>query len=123
MVRLFLFFGSSAGLLAVFTGAFGAHLLKGQLSATMLATFEVGVRYHFYHALALFGTAWAAHHWPSIWTITAGWAFIAGIIIFSGSLYILSLSGIGWLGAITPIGGFCFIVGWFCLAIAALKST
>lgn len=122
MARQFLFMGSIAGLLAVATGAFGSHLLKGRLSADLLAIFEVGVRYHFYHALALLGTGWAANTWPGRWTTVAGWAFVGGLVIFCGSLYILSLSGIRWLGAITPLGGLCFMAGWLCLAIAARKA-
>jgi uncharacterized membrane protein YgdD (TMEM256/DUF423 family) len=122
MDRLFLLMGSIAGLLAVATGAFGGHLLKERLSEDLLAIFEVGVRYHTYHALALLGAAWAANTWPSVWTTAAGWAFAAGIVLFSGSLYLLSLSGMRWFGAITPLGGLCFMAGWLCLAIAAIKA-
>jgi len=118
--RTFLLLGSIAGFLAVTLGAFGAHGLRGRLSPEMLAVFETGVRYHMYHALALIlvslvmGKAggWLPH--------TAGWCFVAGIVLFSGSLYALALSGVTILGAITPIGGLAFLAGWACLAFAAI---
>ncbi len=108
--------GSVFMFLAVALGAFAAHGLKSKLTSEMLAVFDVGVRYQAYHALALFAVAWLAekHIGPSV--ALAGWLFIAGIIIFSGSLYVLSVSGIRWLGAITPIGGLCFLAGWAVLA-------
>ena len=89
----------------------------------MLAVFETGVRYHFIHALGLFAVAWAAARWPGPLVGAAGWLFVAGILIFSGSLYVLSISGIRWLGAITPIGGLCMIAGWALLAVAALRAS
>lgn len=107
----------------VMLGAFGAHTLRDRLTADMLAIFETGVRYHFIHALALFVVAWAASRWPGPLVSVAGWLFVAGIVIFSGSLYVLSVSGIRWLGAITPIGGLCMIAGWALLAVAALRSS
>lgn len=119
MERLFFISGSLAAFLAVAAGAFGAHGLKARLSADMLNTFEIAVRYHFYHALALFVTAWACSRWPSSAATAAGWFFVSGILIFSGSLYALALTGIRWLGAITPFGGLAFLAGWFCLAWAA----
>ncbi len=105
----------------VMLGAFGAHGLKDRLGAEMLAIFETGVRYHLIHALALLAVAWAASRWPSAWTQAAGWCFVWGIVVFSGSLYLLAISGVRWLGAITPLGGLGFIAGWIALALAALR--
>ncbi len=122
MERLFIMVGSIAAFLGVALGAFGAHMLKNRLSEDLFNIFEVGVRYHFYHALALLAVAWACTRWPGNLTILSGWLFLAGIIIFSGSLYALSLSGVRWLGAITPIGGLAFLAGWVCLFIAAFKD-
>ena len=83
--------------------------------------FEVGVRYHMYHALGLLAVAWAADRWTGRWTAAAGWLFVAGIVIFSGSLYLMALTGARWLGAVTPIGGLAFILGWVALALAAMR--
>ena len=88
----------------------------------MLTVFEVGVRYQMYHALALLAVAWACARWPGRASVAAGWLFVAGTLVFSGSLYALSLSGIRWLGAITPVGGLAFIAGWGCLAWAAISG-
>ncbi len=112
MDRFFFAAGSLMALLAVALGAFAAHGLKSRLSPEMLNIFEVGVRYQMYHALGLIAVAWALSRWPESNLNAAGWAFIVGIIIFSGSLYILSLTGMRWLGAITPIGGLAFLIGW-----------
>jgi uncharacterized membrane protein YgdD (TMEM256/DUF423 family) len=118
--RTFLFVGAIAAFLAVTLGAFGAHGLRGRLSPDMLAVFETGVRYHMYHALALILVALVMGR-MSGWLIqTAGWCFIAGIILFSGSLYALALSGVTILGAITPLGGVAFLAGWACLAFASI---
>lgn len=122
MQRIFFVLGASFGLLAVVVGAFGAHALKERLFAQTIATFEIAVRYQMYHALGLIGVAWASSQWSSQLIVIAGWLFVAGIVIFSGSLYILALSGIRWLGAITPIGGLAFIVGWVCLLWAAIRN-
>jgi uncharacterized membrane protein YgdD (TMEM256/DUF423 family) len=121
MQQLFFALGSGFAALGVIAGAFGAHALKAHISQEMLATFEVGVRYQLYHALGLIVVSWAASQWNSQLVSVAGWLFVAGIVIFSGSLYILSLTGIRWLGAITPIGGGAFIVGWLCLAWMAIR--
>ena len=108
---------------AVALGAFGAHALESRLTEDLLGTFETGVRYHFYHALALVAVVVAIRFWPNASLATvAGWLFVAGILIFSGSLYILALSGIRWLGAITPIGGVAFIAGWICLALTPWRG-
>ncbi len=113
MDKTFLLIGAVFGALAVALGAFGAHGLRSRLSPEMLAVFETGVRYHMYHALAillvasLMGRLDAGRLLPA-----AGWAFTIGILVFSGSLYVLALTGITMLGAITPIGGLAFLVGW-----------
>ena len=122
MQRIFFCLGAGFALLAVAIGAFAAHALKTKLSEEMLAIFEIGARYQMYHALGLIAVAWAFSQWNSQFVFAAGWLFVAGIVIFSGSLYALSLTGIGQLGAITPIGGLAFIIGWFLLVLAALRS-
>ena len=122
MIHLFFAFGSGFALIAVITGAFAAHALKTRLSPDMFQIFEVAVRYQMYHALGLIAVAWAASQWSSQLITVSGWLFVAGIVIFSGSLYILSLTGIRWLGAITPVGGVAFIIGWGCLLWAAIRS-
>ncbi len=115
MERLFFLVGSISAFIAVVLGAFGAHGLKGRLTTEMLNAFEVGVRYQMYHALALLAVAWALSRWPRAEVTVAGWLFVAGTIIFSGSLYLLSLTGVRWIGAITPIGGVAFLLGWLSL--------
>ena len=122
MSNLFFALGSGLGLLGVAFGAFGAHGLRSILKPEMLETFEIAVRYQMYHSLGMLAAAWAASQWQNSLTTAAGWCFFAGILIFSGSLYILSLTGIRWLGAITPIGGVAFIVGWGCLTVAAIRG-
>ena len=116
MDRFFFIAGSISAFLAVALGAFAAHGLKTKLPAEMFNIFEVGVRYHMYHALALLAVGWAATRWPGGSIVASGWLFLAGTIIFSGSLYLLSLTGLRWLGAITPIGGLAFLIGWLLLA-------
>ena len=120
--RIFFAAGSIAAFIAVALGAFGAHALKSRLAADMLATFETGVRYQMYHALALLAVAWACGKWPGPWTHASGWLFIAGIVIFSGSLYVLVFTGARWLGAVTPLGGLALLAGWVCLAVAAMRG-
>lgn len=88
----------------------------------MLAVFETAARYQMYHALALFAVAWAYTRWPGPLVTTSGSLFVIGTLLFSGSLYLLTLSGVKWLGAITPLGGVAFIAGWLCLAWAAFKA-
>jgi uncharacterized membrane protein YgdD (TMEM256/DUF423 family) len=125
MDRLFFIIGSILGGIAVATGAFGAHGLKNLVSPENLETWDKAVRYQMYHALGLLALAWAITHWPeqAKWLAVGGWLFLAGVILFSGSLYILVLSGIKWLGAITPLGGVAFVGGWLCLVIAAWRSS
>jgi uncharacterized membrane protein YgdD (TMEM256/DUF423 family) len=118
--RTFLLIGALAGVVGVALGAFGAHGLRGRLSPEMLAVFETGVRYHMYHALALLLTAAVMGRINGRFVAAAGWFFTAGIVLFSGSLYLLAATGITLLGAITPFGGVAFLIGWACLAVAAL---
>ncbi|MGA9531283.1 MAG: DUF423 domain-containing protein [Anaerolineales bacterium] len=120
--RFLFMLGSIAGLLAVALGAFGAHALRAVLQGDMESTYQTAVRYHLVHALALLAVAWAASQWQSSLIPIAGYAFIAGLILFSGSLYALSLTGIRLLGAITPFGGVAFILGWALLAVAAYRG-
>jgi uncharacterized membrane protein YgdD (TMEM256/DUF423 family) len=112
MDRFFFSAGAIAAFIAVALGAFGAHSLRTKLTPDMLIIFEVGVRYQMYHALALLALAWATTRWPEANLNVVGWCFIVGIVIFSGSLYLLSATGVRWLGAITPIGGLAFLAGW-----------
>jgi uncharacterized membrane protein YgdD (TMEM256/DUF423 family) len=114
--------GAWLGALGVGLGAFGAHGLKARVSAEMAAIWETGARYHVLHALALLAAAWACDRWPGPWSSGAGWLFLAGIVVFSGSLYALALTGVRALGAITPLGGVCLIAGWVCLALAAMRG-
>lgn len=123
MDKTFLVLASVFGGLAVALGAFGAHALGERLGPDGLQTYETAVRYQFYHALALIGVAFAVFRWPeSSLAGIAGWLFVAGIVVFSGSLYILVLAGMRWMGAITPIGGVALIAGWVCLAVAAWRG-
>jgi uncharacterized membrane protein YgdD (TMEM256/DUF423 family) len=123
MDKLFFTLAAISGGSAVALGAFGAHGLKARLAADLLATFETAVRYQMYHALALLVVALAFARWPGSGLLNAaGWLFLAGTLLFSGSLYLLSLTGLRWLGAVTPLGGVAFIAGWVCLALAAWRG-
>lgn len=122
MDRLFFTLGSLSAFIAVALGAFGAHALKARLPADLLAVFETGVRYQLTHALALLAVAWACTRWPGTAVNASGWLFVAGTVIFSGSLYALALTGVRWLGAVTPIGGVAWLAAWLCLAWAARKA-
>lgn len=119
MTNPFLALGAVFGFLGVGAGAFGAHALKARLSPDLLQTFEIGVKYQMYHALALLvvGVLWARQ--PAALLSASGWLFCAGVGIFSGSLYALALSGQRWLGAVTPLGGLCFLAGWVSLLLFA----
>ncbi|MEJ2266701.1 MAG: DUF423 domain-containing protein [Anaerolineales bacterium] len=121
-MSIFVLLGGLSGGISVALGAFGAHALQSRLTPERLETFETGVRYQIYHALALLGAAFAAMQWPgSSLALVAGWAFVAGMLLFSGSLYLLVLTGKRWWGAITPFGGLAFIVGWLCLAFTPFQ--
>jgi len=122
MDRLFFTLGCLSAGIAVGLGAFGAHALKTRLDAGLLATFEVGVRYQMAHALALLAVAWACTRWPGGAVNASGWLFVTGTVLFSGSLYVLALSGVRWLGAVTPLGGVAWLAAWACLAWAAWRS-
>jgi uncharacterized membrane protein YgdD (TMEM256/DUF423 family) len=122
MPRTFLALGALSAFIAVAAGAFGAHALRARLTLADLATFETGARYQMYHALALLAVAWAVQQWGGALPRTAGWLFVAGTVLFSGSLYTLVLTGQRWLGAVTPLGGVAFLAGWGCLAAAAMRA-
>jgi uncharacterized membrane protein YgdD (TMEM256/DUF423 family) len=122
MTRVFFTLGALSAAVAVAAGAFGAHALRARLTPDLLAVFETGARYQMYHALALLAAAWATTRWPGRGAVAAGWLFVAGTIVFSGSLYVLALSGVRWLGAITPLGGVAFLAGWLTLAAAAWRE-
>lgn len=114
--------GAWLGAVGVGLGAFGAHGLKERVGVERLAVWDTAAKYHLIHALAMLATAWACERWPGTAATYAGWLFVAGIALFSGSLYALVLTGFRGLGAITPLGGLCFIAGWSCLAIAAMRG-
>lgn len=123
MARLFLLLGAVSAALAVALGAFGAHALREHLTPAALAVYETASRYHFYHALALLLTGAVALHAPAAPGLrVAGWLLVAGTVLFSGSLYLLAVTGVRWLGAITPLGGVAFIVAWLLIAWAAARG-
>lgn len=122
MARTFWILGCLFGFLGVAAGAFGAHALRARLPADLLAVFETGARYQMYHAFALLAVALAAARWPGGGWALPGWLFTAGIVVFSGSLYLLALTGTRWLGAITPLGGLCFLAGWVLTALAGARA-
>jgi uncharacterized membrane protein YgdD (TMEM256/DUF423 family) len=122
MDRTFFVLGALLAMVAVGAGAFGAHGLRDRVSSDLLVVFETAARYHMYHALGLVAVSLAAARWPDGATTLAGWLFIAGIVLFSGSLYLMTFTGLRWLGAITPIGGVAFIAGWLALAWTAWRG-
>jgi uncharacterized membrane protein YgdD (TMEM256/DUF423 family) len=121
--RLFIAIGASMAALAVVLGAFGAHALKARLPADMLEVYHTAVQYHFWHALGVLAVGLALQLSPDAgWLRTAGWLLTGGIVLFCGSLYLLALTGSKWLGAVTPLGGVAFILGWLALVVAALRA-
>jgi uncharacterized membrane protein YgdD (TMEM256/DUF423 family) len=118
MDRLFFGLGALSALVSVAAGAFGAHALRMRLPPEYLAVFETAARYQMYHALGLMAVAGAITRWPGALPVWAGWLFVAGTVLFSGSLYILALTETRWWGAVTPLGGAAFLVGWLCLLLA-----
>ncbi|TDG15687.1 DUF423 domain-containing protein [Seongchinamella unica] len=122
MAKLFITLASLSGMLAVVFGAFGAHGLRNRLDEYQMGVFETAVQYHFYHALALLAVGVIALNHPQTMLLkSAGWLFLIGTVVFSGSLYLLALTGVKWLGAVTPLGGLAFIAGWACLAAVGWK--
>ena len=122
MDRAFALAGSLSAFLAVAAGAFGAHALRARLAPDLLAVFETAARYQMYHALALLAVAWAVTRFAPGPIRVAGWLFIGGTVLFSGSLYLLALTGTRWLGAITPLGGLLFLAGWLSLTAGIVKG-
>jgi uncharacterized membrane protein YgdD (TMEM256/DUF423 family) len=121
--RLFLVLGCIAALLAVAAGAFGAHALKARIAPELMAAYKTGIDYHFYHALGLLLIGLAAFHLPeSAWLRGAGWTMLVGIMLFSGSLYLLALTGLPWLGAVVPFGGAAFLAAWGLFAVALMRG-
>lgn len=120
--RLFVLLGALSAFIAVAAGAFGAHALKARLAPDLLTIFDTASRYQLMHALALFAVAWAGGRWPGRAVRWAGWSFVAGTLLFSGSLYALALTGVRGLGAITPLGGVAFLSGWALLAWSAWRA-
>lgn len=119
MDRIFAVIGACSAFLAVCAGAFATHGLRDRIAPEMLAVFETGARYQMYHALGLFVVAWFCDRFNSPLPVAAGWLFIVGTVIFSGSLYTLAVTGLGGFGAVTPVGGLAFLAGWALLAWVA----
>jgi uncharacterized membrane protein YgdD (TMEM256/DUF423 family) len=122
MDRVFFGLGSLFAFLGVAAGAFGAHALRDTIGADRLDVFKTGANYQLIHALALLAVAFAVTRWPGSLTTAAGWLFVAGIVLFSFSLYALAITDVKVLGAITPLGGLCFLAGWACLGLAAWRA-
>jgi uncharacterized membrane protein YgdD (TMEM256/DUF423 family) len=123
MQRTFTVWAAALGFLGVAFGAFGTHALGALLDAAgRRATYETAVQYQLVHAAALLGAAWAAGQWPGRWTRWAGWLLAAGVVLFSGSLYVLSIFNLSIMGAVAPLGGACFLAGWACLGAAAWQA-
>ncbi len=122
MQRSFLILAAVLGLTAVAAGTFAAHVIEDKVEPRMLDAFEIGVRYHMYHALAILALATLAAHRPGKALRAAGWLMTAGVVLFSGSLYLYATAGPRWLAMVTPLGGVCFIAGWFALLLAACAT-
>lgn len=121
MERKFFVTAAVLGFLGVAGGAFGAHMLRGVLDSELLTVYETGIRYQMYHAFALAFAGWAWEQYRSPRFMQAGWFFITGVALFSGSLYIMAFTGLRWLGAVTPVGGVAFLAGWFSLIVGFWK--
>jgi len=119
--KTFLVAAALAGFLGVALGAFGAHALRDSLTPEQLSRFETAVRYQFYHAFALLGVSLLSRAWPELNFAPAGWCFVAGVAVFSGTLYLIDLTGIRAFGAVTPVGGLLLLAGWAMLAWEARK--
>jgi len=123
LAKRFILLGALAGALAVVLGALGAHAGRARLAPELLRVFETALQYHFWHALALVAIGIVAIHLPASNALKwSGWLMLAGIVLFSGSLYVLAFMGVRWLGAVTPFGGMAFIAGWVLLAAAAARA-
>lgn len=122
MERIFIAIAGILGATGVAAGAFGAHALRERLDPDLLRVWNTAAEYHLLHAVALLGVAWLAQRSPGTATSVAGWALIVGVVLFSGSLYTMALSGVRWLGAITPLGGLAFIIGWVAIVVASFRA-
>ncbi len=122
MDRLFYICASLVGFTGFVFGAFAAHKLKAMVEPDMVVVFEVGVRYQMYHAFALFAAAWGWARWRTKAFSAAGWLFVIGVAVFSGTLYVIALTGARWLGAVPPFGGLALLTGWLCLAVGAWRA-
>ena len=120
-MKVFALLGSIFALLAVVAGAFGAHAMDGKLEPPMMDAWHTAAQYQMYHALALFAAAWLYQQTGATSALVGGWSFVAGILVFSGSLYLLAITDIRGFGAITPVGGVAMLVGWLCCILTALK--
>lgn len=114
--RLLGVIGAAFALCSVAAGAFAAHALRSRMAADLLTVFETAARYQMYHAVGILFVAVAYGRWGAAPLLWAGWSFVAGTLLFSGSLYLLAVTGVRWLGAVTPVGGVCFLAGWALLA-------
>ena len=122
MDRFYIRCGAISGFVSVLAGAFGAHALRARISPEHLQAFETGARYQMYHALALLAVAWLLSRSPGNAALWAGRLFLLGTLLFSGSLYLIALTGITRFGLVTPFGGVAFLAGWICLALAAKRA-
>lgn len=120
-MKIFVLLGSIFALIGVAAGAFGAHAMADRVDQRMMEIWETAVQYQMYHALALFAAAWLHQQTEAVSALVAGWSFTAGILVFSGSLYLMVFTGARALGAITPVGGVAMLVGWFACILTALK--
>ena len=124
MIRLIFVFGAASGLVSVVLGAFAAHGLKGRIDERLVHAFETGVHYQMIHSVMLIVVGLLTLHWGKHWALVyASWGFVLGIVLFSGSLYLLALTQMKWIGPVTPLGGLAFIIGWALLAVGTWQNT